>query len=112
MKKELDKSSIGIKGKDKRWELLNDVRKGLLELAETEPNPIVPELITTIDKLREIKEKVNKQEEELKLAHLISCRERNVYLEKLRTIEEYCEMKEWQDERGDLEGLKSILYEN
>jgi len=67
-------------------------------------------LINSIDKLRELKDDIKKQEENLKLRLLISSRERNVYLEKLRKIEEYCEEKNWEDPENTLKSLYNLLY--
>jgi hypothetical protein len=41
---------------------------------------------------------------------LISSRERNVYLEKLRKIEEFCEEKNWDEPSGLLKSIYEILY--
>lgn len=95
----------------KKWELLNGVKKGLQEiLIESNNHPEVKFLIDSSDKLKETREKINKQSEELKLGLLISSRERNVYLEKLRKIEEYCEEKNWDDSDGFMKEIYEILY--
>jgi hypothetical protein len=95
----------------KKWELLNGVKKGLQEiLIESNNHPEVKFLIDSTDKLKETKEKINKQSEELKLGLLISSRERNVYLEKLRKIEEYCEERNWEDSDGLMKEIYEILY--
>lgn len=57
-----------------------------------------------------MKEKITKQQENLKLRLLIASRERNVYLEKLRKVEEYCEEKSWKDENNNLRKIYEILY--
>jgi hypothetical protein len=57
-----------------------------------------------------MKEKISKQQENLKLRLLIASRERNVYLEKLRKVEEYGEEKNWNDENHLLKKLYEILY--
>ena len=57
-----------------------------------------------------MKEKVNNQQANLKLRLLIASRERNVYLEKLRKVEEYGEQKEWNDENDALKRIYEILY--
>jgi hypothetical protein len=105
-------TSLSNTGKDKRWELLNEVKKGLVELnSETLGNyPEIQSLIQNTDKFKEMKEKIAKQEENLKLELLISSRERNVYLEKLRKIEEFCEDKNWEDPDGLLKEIYDILY--
>jgi hypothetical protein len=57
-----------------------------------------------------MKDSLTKQEDELKLHLLISSRERNVYLEKLRKVEEFCESKDWSDTNGILRQIYDILY--
>jgi len=47
----------------------------------------------------------------MKLSLLVSSRERNVYLEKLRKIEEYCEDRNWEDPDGLLKEVKKKLYD-
>lgn len=97
-----------IEIKDKRWELLTEVKRGLQELPMESPE--IPKLIETTEKLQELKEKISMQQEDLKLEYLISCRERNVYLEKLRKAEEFCEDKNWTDEDGIMKDIYDILY--
>lgn len=103
--------------KEKRWELLSGVQKGIEELLneydalqDTKEIDEVKILIDSLKRMKDIKEKITSQEEELKLRLLISSRERNVYLEKLRKIEEYGEDKEWKDEDGFLSQISEILY--
>jgi hypothetical protein len=57
-----------------------------------------------------MKEKLSRQEENLKLELLISSRERNVYLEKLRKIEELGEENKWENQDNILQDLYKILY--
>lgn len=57
-----------------------------------------------------MKNKVSKQQENLKLRLLIASRERNVYLEKLRKVEEYGEEKSWNDEKKVFKKIYEILY--
>jgi hypothetical protein len=97
--------------KDKRWELLPGVKKGLEELyLDSNNNQEIKNLIDNTEKLKEMKEKLTKGEENLKLRLLISSRERNVYLEKLRKIEEFCEEKNWEDSENILKEIYDILY--
>ena len=46
----------------------------------------------------------------MKLAKIITLRERNLYLEKLREVEEYGDGLEWKDSEGILKELKTLLY--
>ncbi len=57
-----------------------------------------------------MRDKISNQTDELKLTQLISSRERNVYLEKLRKIEEFCEENNWEDEDGVMKEIYEILY--
>ena len=57
-----------------------------------------------------MKEKLTRQDENLKLELLISSRERNVYLEKLRKIEEFGEEKKWESHDNILQEVYKILY--
>jgi hypothetical protein len=59
-----------------------------------------------------MKDKIEAQSEDLKLSLLISSRERNVYLEKLRKIEEFCEENKWDDSDSFLKEIYQILYDN
>jgi hypothetical protein len=104
-------STSQAQNRAKKWELLNGVKKGLQEiLIESNNHPEVKFLIDSTDKLKETRDKINKQSEELKLGLLISSRERNVYLEKLRKIEEYCEERNWEDSDGLMKEIYEILY--
>jgi len=67
-------------------------------------------LIEAAESFKNLKEKISKQQETLKLKLLIASRERNVYLEKLRKVEEYGEGKSWKDEKNVLKKIYEILY--
>ena len=99
-----------IKNKEKRWDLLDGVQNGIEELKDDNKNPEIDVLLQSLKKMRDLKQSITSQEEELKLRLLVSSRERNVYLEKLRKIEEYGEQKEWKDPIGYLSQLSEILY--
>jgi len=71
-----------------------------------------PSLIENINRLKELKDNIKKQDENLKLRSLISSRERNVLLEKLRNIESHCEEKNWDDTENVMKDIYSILYKN
>jgi len=98
------------KNKEKRWELLEGVEKGIEELKLESNNPEIKSLLSSLQKMKELKKSLSAQEEELKLRLLISSRERNVYLEKLRKIEEFGEENKWIDNSGYLSRLSEILY--
>ena len=103
--------STTSQNKEKKWDLLGGVKKGLQEiLIESNYHPEVKSMIDSTDKFKESKEKINRQSEELKLGLLISSRERNVYLEKLRKIEEYCEERNWEDGEKLMKEIYEILY--
>ena len=103
--------STTSQNKEKKWDLLGGVKKGLQEiLIESNYHPEVKSMIDSTDKFKERKEKINRQSEELKLGLLISSRERNVYLEKLRKIEEYCEERNWEDGEKLMKEIYEILY--
>ncbi len=59
-----------------------------------------------------MKDNIKKQDENLKLRSLISSRERNVLLEKLRNIESHCEEKNWDDPDNVMKDIYAILYKN
>ena len=87
----------------KRWELLPKIKQGLDELSnQNKNNPKIKALQLALDKMINMKNNLAQQENNLKLGKLISLRERNVYLEKLRQIEEYGENLDWKDEEGFL----------
>jgi hypothetical protein len=67
-------------------------------------------MIEGTDKLQQMRGKIQNQTENLKLTLLISCRERNVYFEKLRKIEEFCEDRKWEDNKGYMKEMYNILY--
>ena len=74
----------------KRWELLPKIKQGLDELSnQNKNNPKIKALQLALDKMISMKNTLAQQENNLKLGKLISLRERNVYLEKLRQIEEF-----------------------
>ena len=43
---------------------------------------------------------------------IVTLRERNVYLEKLRNIEEIGDEKDWEDEEGFLHVIQDLLYKD
>ena len=95
----------------KRWELLPKIKQGLDELSnQNKNNPKIKALQLALDKMINMKNTLSQQENNLKLGKLISLRERNVYLEKLRQIEEYGENLEWKDEEGFLNQINNLLY--
>ena len=95
----------------KRWELLPKIKQGLDELSnQNKNNPKIKALQLALDKMITMKNTLTQQENNLKLGKLISLRERNVYLEKLRQIEEYGENLDWKDEDGFLNQINNLLY--
>ena len=95
----------------KRWELLPKIKQGLDELSDrNKNNPKIKALQLALDKMINMKNNLTQQENNLKLGKLISLRERNVYLEKLRKIEEYGENLDWKDEEGFLTQINTLLY--
>ena len=97
--------------KKKRWELLPKIKQGLDELSnQNKNNPKIKALQLALDKMINMKNNLAQQENNLKLGKLISLRERNVYLEKLRQIEEYGENLEWKDDEGFLDQINNLLY--
>ena len=62
--------------------------------------------------MKNLKEQLSKQEQDLKLANIVTLRERNVYLEKLRNIEEIGDKKDWEDEEGFLQVIQDLLYKD
>ena len=95
----------------KRWELLPKIKQGLDELSnQNKNNPKIKALQLALDKMISMKNTLSQQESNLKLGKLISLRERNVYLEKLRQIEEYGENLDWKDEEGFLNQINTLLY--
>ena len=62
--------------------------------------------------MKNLKEQLSKQEQDLKLANIVTLRERNVYLEKLRNIEEIGDEKDWEDEEGFLQVIQDLLYKD
>lgn len=105
-----DTNTIGDK-KENRWELLPEIQAGLEELLEqNSQNSEIKNLLKALEKLVDLKNKVNEQESSLKLGKLIILRERNVYLDKLRKIEEFGDKEDWKDSDGILNQIKSLLY--
>ena len=95
----------------KRWELLPKIKQGLDELSnQNKNNPKIKALQLALDKMINMKNTLAQQENNLKLGKLISLRERNVYLEKLRQIEEYGDNLDWKDEEGFLTQINTLLY--
>lgn len=97
--------------KENKWELLPQIQQKLDELIEqNNNNATIINLKTKFDKIEELKNKLTEQGNNLKLAKIISLRERNLYLEKLRQIEEYGDELQWKDSEGILKELNSLLY--
>ena len=95
----------------KRWALLPKIKQGLDELSnQNKNNPKIKALQLALDKMINMKNTLSQQENNLKLGKLISLRERNVYLEKLRQIEEYGDNLDWKDEEGFLTQINTLLY--
>lgn len=101
---------------EKRWELLMGVHKGIEDLLQY-PNFIdveeVKMLLESLEKMRLLKDNIYNQEKELKLRLLVSSRERNVYLEKLRKTEEFGEKNNWKDHSDVFfPQLNDLLYKD
>ena len=97
--------------KENKWELLPQIQQKLDELIEqNNNNATIINLKTKFDKIEELKNKLTEQGNNLKLAKIITLRERNLYLEKLRQIEEYGDELQWKDSEGILKELNSLLY--
>lgn len=60
-------------------------------------------------KLKNLKQKIDQDESELKLEYLMLTRERNVYFEKLKQIQLLAEQSGWQDESGIFEAIQNLL---
>ena len=97
--------------KENKWELLPQIQQKLDELIEqNNNNATIINLKTKFDKIEELKNKLTEQGNNLKLAKIITLRERNLYLEKLRQIEEYGDELQWKDSEGILKELNTLLY--
>ena len=97
--------------KENKWELLPQIQQKLDELIEqNNNNSTIINLKSKFDKIEELKNKLIEQGNNLKLAKIITLRERNLYLEKLRQIEEYGDELQWKDSEGILKELNSLLY--
>ena len=97
--------------KENKWELLPQIQQKLDELIEqNNNNSTIINLKSKFDKIEELKNKLIEQGNNLKLAKIITLRERNLYLEKLRQIEEYGDELQWKDSEGILQELNSLLY--
>ena len=106
----LKQSKVNL-SKENKWELLPQIQQKLDELIEqNNNNATIINLKTKFDKIEELKNKLTEQGNNLKLAKIISLRERNLYLEKLRQIEEYGDELQWKDSEGILQELNSLLY--
>ena len=98
---------------EKRWELVSKIEEGLNNLLETyNNNTKLKAYKKKLEKMKNLKEQLSKQEQDLKLANIVTLRERNVYLEKLRNIEEIGEKKDWEDEEGFLQVIHDLLYKD
>jgi cell shape-determining protein MreC len=98
---------------EKRWELVNKIEEGLNNLLETyNNNTKLKAYKKKLEKMKNLKEQLSKQEQDLKLANIVTLRERNVYLEKLRNIEEIGDEKDWEDEEGFLQVIQDLLYKD
>jgi hypothetical protein len=97
--------------KENKWELLPQIQQKLDELIEqNNNNSTIINLKSKFDKIEELKNKLIEQGNNLKLAKIITLRERNLYLEKLRQIEEYGDELQWKDSEGILKELNTLLY--
>lgn len=98
---------------EKRWELVSKIEEGLNNLLETyNNNTKLKAYKKKLEKMKNLKEQLSKQEQDLKLANIVTLRERNVYLEKLRNIEEIGDEKDWEDEEGFLQVIQDLLYKD
>jgi len=98
---------------EKRWELVSKIEEGLNNLLETyNNNTKLKAYKKKLEKMKNLKEQLSKQEQDLKLANIVTLRERNVYLEKLRKIEEIGDEKDWEDEEGFLQVIQDLLYKD
>jgi hypothetical protein len=100
---------------EKRWELIYGVQKGIEDLFQYTSFVDKEELqmlLDSLNKMKVLKDQISNQEKDLKLRLLVSSRERNVYLEKLRKIEEFGESKNWKDDSNVelFSKLSDLLY--
>ena len=106
----LKQSKVNL-SKENKWELLPQIQQKLDELIEqNNNNSTIINLKSKFDKIEELKNKLIEQGNNLKLAKIITLRERNLYLEKLRQIEEYGDELQWKDSEGILKELNTLLY--
>ena len=97
--------------KEKRWKLIPQIEKGLDDLlVQTNNNSEIQSLKDSLNKMKDLKEKITAQEKELKLGKLIALKERNGYLEKLRQIEDIGSNLDWDDDEGILKEISDLLY--
>lgn len=114
VKLERDLKPIEPDPREKRWELLPKVKLSLDDLLvkypEGKQHRKIKKLQKDMEKMIELRDKINKQMDILKFEKVISLKERNVYLEKLREVEEYGENLDWKDESGMLSEISNLLY--
>lgn len=98
---------------DKKWKAAEDAVKEIEELEQSE------ETVEDLDRLSVLKEKLTRliglkdkiveSEEKVHLQNAILLRERNVYLEKWRMIEQLGQDNDWNDDTGLLNAIKELI---
>jgi hypothetical protein len=67
------------------------------------------ELSEKLSRIKDLRSKIERNDSELKLQYILLMRERNVYFEKLKMIQNLGDGVNWQDDSGLLPNLKQLL---
>lgn len=99
---------------DKKWKVINNVIEEINliqknENSQNEKSQRINEISKKLLRVKGLKEKVDKDEQDLKLEYLILMRERNLYFEKLKSIQSLGDEYDWKDS-DLLENIRKILF--
>lgn len=100
---------------DQKWNSIPSILTELNLLQKQQiSNPFIlakiNEVSQKLTRIRSLKEKIDVDGEKLKLEYLVLMRERNLYFEKLKGIQNVGDQNDWKDQEGLMEGIREILF--
>lgn len=96
-----------------RWTLVEKLQKELNDLLEKNSDNLeIKEMKKKLDKIVELKQKVDIQNGNLKMLKVLAMQERNAYLHKLNEIDDYGNNLNWADPDQYLHEIYYLLNDN
>uniref|UniRef100_A0A7S3JH05 EB1 C-terminal domain-containing protein n=1 Tax=Euplotes harpa TaxID=151035 RepID=A0A7S3JH05_9SPIT len=96
------------------WSLIQQITVQLEEVIDqdSQTQESLSDLAQRLQRIINLHQKCNEAEQKMRIKQLTLMRERNLYLEKYRKIENLGEELEWQDQHDILPTIHSIMFES